>query len=57
MGMIVPILQIRKRIAEESTVRVVVGTDCKAHGSPLQHIASTETFWQWEKGVMERKDL
>ena len=34
MGLIVPTLQIRERIAQDSTVREVAGSDCKIHGSP-----------------------
>ena len=49
--MIIPILQIRKQIAQDRTVNEVAGSDCKALGSPLQHMMSTKTFRQWEKGL------
>lgn len=51
MGMIVPTLQIRERIEQDSTVREVAGSDCKIHSSAPPHLPSPETSQQWEKGV------
>lgn len=51
MGMIVPTLQIRERIEQDSTVREVRGSDCKIHSSAPPHLPSPETSQQWEKGV------